>query len=423
MASGVTTTTNDPWSPIQPYLVGGVKNADGTTTPGVADQAANLYRQSQGGMPDYLQNSYNNVINGSLGFGNSTGSQLVNTNAQNILSGSGAPTINPVGNAAYQSAGPASLAGYQSAGPAAQGQGSTATADQAQFNLSNLGMGSQPVDAYGKLLSGNVNTDPYNATFDAASHRLTDNFNNAVMPAIGQGATVAGQYGGSRQGVAEGLAAKGLGQAQSDLAANMYGNAYTQAQNNMANAAGQLGGYSTSIANSNAGLGTQANIASAGNLTQASLANAAAQNNMAQFNAGQYNQNQQFNSGQTNQNNQFNSTGANANNQFNSTLGLSNNQQAMNNYSNNVNAANTASGMIHNNATTAANVGNLGLTAANNANNYNWQQLGNYQGAVQPLAGLGSSTQNPYYTNNAATVIGAAGAAGKVWDAVSGLWK
>ena len=355
MADGTTTTTQNPWSPIQPYLVGGV-NQGGQQIPGIADQASYLYGQQQNlGMPSYLNNAYNSVINQGQNYGNSQGSQMINQNAQNILSGSGVPQINPVGQI----------------GPAAQG-----SASQGSFNLSNLGLGNQPQNAYSQLLSGQVNTDPYNATFNAASQRLNDQFSNVVNPAINQGAQMAGQYGGSRQGIAQGLAAKGLGQAQSDLAANMYGNAYGQAQNNMAGAANALGGYSTSITNNNAAMGTQA-----------SLANAGMQNNQQQFNA---------------------------------NLGLSNNSQQMQNYNNMIGGAQTAAGMLGNNAQTQYNLGLGGLNAPNNANNYNWQQLGNYQGAIQPLAGMGNTQTTPYYTNPLATGLGAAGAIGNIWNSVTG---
>jgi hypothetical protein len=57
------------------------------------------------------------------------------------------------------------------------------------------------------------------------------NLNNNVMPAIGQGAQVAGQYGGSRQGVAQGVAAAQAQNGINAAQANLYSNAYGQDQN------------------------------------------------------------------------------------------------------------------------------------------------------------------------------------------------
>lgn len=396
-----TTTTANPWEPIQPYLIGGKG-----TTPGIVDQAAAIYGQ-QAAMPDYLKNAYNSTINLGMGYGNSQGSQMINQNAQNILAGAGAPRINPVAEANV-----ARYGDWASAGPAARGEAASANAAQARFDLGNLGMGSAPMDAYSRMLSGKADTTTLDPVVNNATRRLTDNFNEQVLPGLRHGAQVAGQFGSSRQGIAEGLAAKGLALGIGDMTGNMYNSAYNNAQNMMQNAAGQLGGFSTNIANNNAQMQTQINAANAAAATQASLANAAAQNNMRQFNANSQNQMGMFNVAQANQGNQFNAN-----------LGLQNNAQAMQDYNNKINAANMGAGMLQNNANTAMNLGLNATNAANNANNYNWQQLGNYQNTILPAAGLGGSQQTPYYTNPLATGVGAAVGAAKVWDAVSGLWK
>ena len=74
--------------------------------------------------------------------------------------------------------------------------------------------------------------NPYIAQQSTAlQNQSNQNLAQNVMPGIGRGATGAGQYGGTRQGIAEGVAA---GNAQTGVAnaqANLYSTAYGQDQN------------------------------------------------------------------------------------------------------------------------------------------------------------------------------------------------
>lgn len=67
----------------------------------------------------------------------------------------------------------------------------------------------------------------------AAIRPALQNFQNVILPSIGNEAITAGGYGGTRQQIAEGLAAQGLGQNIADISANMYSNAYGQGLNAM----------------------------------------------------------------------------------------------------------------------------------------------------------------------------------------------
>lgn len=82
-----------------------------------------------------------------------------------------------------------------------------------------------------------TNNPHLKSAVDAAATRLTDNFNTAVMPQLRGGAQVAGQYGSSRHGIAEGLAAKGLSQTVGDMSADMYSKSYEGAQERNATSA------------------------------------------------------------------------------------------------------------------------------------------------------------------------------------------
>lgn len=70
-------------------------------------------------------------------------------------------------------------------------------------------------------------TNPYlDSMVASAQNRNNQNFSNNIIPQINSGAQAAGQYGSSRHGVAEGLAAQGLLNANADTATNMYGGNY-----------------------------------------------------------------------------------------------------------------------------------------------------------------------------------------------------
>lgn len=124
--------------------------------------------------------------------------------------------------------------------------------------------GANPMGALGQMLSGQVNTAALDPVMATASRRLGEQFNEQVMPGIRGGAQAAGQYGSSRQGIAEGLAARGLGYAMGDMSANMYNNAFNQAQQNMAGAANNLAGLGFNNANQDASRMAQAMQANQG---------------------------------------------------------------------------------------------------------------------------------------------------------------
>lgn len=111
---------------------------------------------------------------------------------------------------------------------------------------------------------------------DAIQAASNQNLAQNVMPGIRSGALGAGQYGSSRQGIAEGVAA---GNAQTGVAgaqAQLYGNAYAQDQNNALQqqsinnqyslGVGNLGlGFTNANNNFNLGMGQLGNQATAQN--------------------------------------------------------------------------------------------------------------------------------------------------------------
>lgn len=114
------------------------------------------------------------------------------------------------------------------------GQGSALQAsDMAARNAGQLAQGLN----YGLTTAMDVNNNPYLAnTVNAAMGRIQNKYTdpNGVLANIRGGAEAAGQYGGSRQGVAEGIAAREYSQALGDTAAQMYSDAYNKGQDTFA---------------------------------------------------------------------------------------------------------------------------------------------------------------------------------------------
>lgn len=65
---------------------------------------------------------------------------------------------------------------------------------------------------------------------DAITGQVTNNLQRNILPRVGRAAMAAGGYGGSRQGIAEGLGVGESSRAIADATANMQGTAYAQDQ-------------------------------------------------------------------------------------------------------------------------------------------------------------------------------------------------
>lgn len=165
-----------------------------------------------------------------------------------------------------------------------------------------------PTAAIQKTLSGQVDNPQLAAMAQAATRQAqrtygdavsdsTDALGRSILPQVRAGAQISGQYGGSRQGIAEGLAigdqqkalargARDLGIATGDAASNLYGNAYEGAQGRMASMADNVDSRAQSTALSNAQLAQQGGMFNAGNALDASKFNAGNAVDIAKTNAG-----------------------------------------------------------------------------------------------------------------------------------------
>ena len=301
MGKGDTTSTqtNDPWAQAIPYLTGD------ENTPGVLPDSASLYGQSQ-----WTPEMQANLDAKQAYLNESTPGRIADiTGLQGFLQGGQFDTsFNPM----------------------------FSNLEQGRMDQGAL----DPTQSLQQLLSGQVNMDSLGAMNQAnigqsmqAYDDMLQKFNQSTMPGIGRDAQSAGQYGGSRQGIAEGLAGQQMIDAARDLTQSnvnagnlLYGNAYENAQGRMGSAANAL------------------NAQAAGN---------------QQFNAGQ-NINNLRATGQSNSGNLQNALAA---------LGL----------------GDQASGLQNS---------LFSQTQANQTapQDFNWGALGNYANVVMPAAGLGGTT-------------------------------
>jgi hypothetical protein len=313
----------------------------------------------------------------------------------------------------------------------------------ASASISDLSNGAKalgaidPTTSLQRLLSGQID-NPYLNSINQGNinqsmqgyNDMLQNLNQQVMPSINSDAFAAGQYGGSRQGIAQGLAmqqaernARDLTQSNVAAGSQLFGNAYQNAQQNMygtANSLMSLAGQNTqfnanslndiSKLNANNNLQNEqfgaTNINdilkfNANNNLQNSQFNTTNLNNMEQFNAGNMLQKGQFDTGQQNNMEQFNAANLLQNNQYGANL---ENQFALSNAKNaaDVSTANagytTQAGLT--NANNSLSQSQFNANAYNNAALNNMQQSNNMSqfnanlGLQNNTQQMGQTTQN-----------------------------
>lgn len=123
-----------------------------------------------------------------------------------------------------------------------QGQsGGLNFAQGAMQDTAGSALGANRLMTSGDLLYANSN--PYlQQNISDANSLIARDFNENIMPSIGQGAQGAGQYGSSRQGIAEGIAGRGAAEAMTRNTNQMMNQAYGTGLNAMATGVGQTQG-------------------------------------------------------------------------------------------------------------------------------------------------------------------------------------
>lgn len=349
--SSSTTQSAQPWSGAQPYLLGG-----DATAPGVFPNAAAQFnqggwspeQQAQAGQwNQFLQQQQGNAQNQS-NYGNA------------LMAGANNANITPVAGVANNtSAAPERVGGW--------GEIQAQAVDPTQA-LASLGA-VNPTQALQNQLSGSVSNPYLDQQIAGIGTDISNNLNRNVLPGLRGEAVASGQYGSSRQGIAEGLAAQGATQQLTNAASSLRGNAYESAQNRQGTAAGNLANLGIGNATNNANRDLSAQTSNAANTLQA----------------------QMFNSSQGTQNNQFNASQGNNTNQFNANLGLQNNNQAIQNSANNTNNSLAGSNILNQGLNYGNNAYGQGLSNLGMGQQQNWQNLNNYANIINSGAGLGST--------------------------------
>lgn len=241
-----------PWSPQIPYINQLMQQADA-----LYNQGAPGYYPGQTVVPSTpaLQQTQQNAITGGTNAANTAGA------GANLALSSAAGT-NPVLQAGtnslpafYQSLANLNTAGtgatnlatslnpniYQAITGAMNQQYTPQSAPQVQ--APNVGNVATPNTAAPTVGAGNIDLtqsltqslqggamNPYLSQLtDAALRDSTRQYQTSVIPSINSGAAASGNVGSSRQGIAQGLAAQGLQQQQTDVMSQLYGTAFNQA--------------------------------------------------------------------------------------------------------------------------------------------------------------------------------------------------
>lgn len=260
---GKQTTTSEPWKAWQPFAVGG-EVTDKTTgaksqVPGIYPEAARLYAQGEWS-PEMQQATdlYKSLFGQRLG-----GTDYMIQRAADIGGG--------MYDTSVQAAGPIQAGGTDiERVRAAQTAAERVQAQQMRQEQGVL----DPTQAYAHLLSGQVNTqylDPLAQTIMANIIRGTA---EQALPTIRGESLGAGQYGSSRQGVAEGLALSRLNQDLATGIAPMYAQAFENAQNRQSTAANEIDTRAYQLAAENANRQLTSDIGNADRQLTADTGNA-----------------------------------------------------------------------------------------------------------------------------------------------------
>jgi len=157
-------------------------------------------------------------------------------------------------------------------------------------------------------LSNYLNNDVLQGQINASTRDITRNLNENQLTGNASSAAATGNSGSSRRAVMDAIATRGANDRSADVAANMRGNAYSQALGIESGRASQNAQFQQGANQANAGFQQNANQFNAGQQNQLrsqgfSMGGSQLESNLSrqqqgnQFNAGQFNQARQFGTG------------------------------------------------------------------------------------------------------------------------------
>lgn len=245
----------------------------------------------------------------------------------------------------------------------------------------------------------NASSEQSRQAFNTLQGDITNNLQRSVLPGIRGGAIASGQYGGSRQGIAEGLAlsdanrqaqnaAQQIGLADISARTGAQAGAFESGQNRALSALQNLSGSQYGVSSQNANMEQATNLANLQANLQSQMANQASGNQAA----------------------------------------LANQSAALD--TNRLNASNILGTNAQNNAATLGGIGSLqGLGQQmygynQNAQNSDLQRAQGIANVFSPFIGANSSQTNtqPLYQNTAANVLGGASAGLGLYNQFKGLF-
>lgn len=361
--------------------------------------------------------------------------------AANGLMGSsiGAPQSQGAQAQAYQTGQMAQASGAQ----AGQHPGTNATMSGASQINAPAQNGMNLSGSYDRFINGAPGANPFltgaigkginqsNNAFGAMQRDSTKNLLENVMPSIRSNSVLSGQYGGSRQGIAEGRALdtfateqqramSQFGQNNTDAAVSAQAGAYDADSNRALGATQGLGAQQYGVASQNASMAQQASLANQGASNTASMFNSQQNQNTTNLNANLQQSNSQYNAGLAQQGSQFNTGALNNNSQFNAGLaqqtGISNAQ--FQGQANALNSSNQQAGLSAQNGLLNNQIG-----AAQNQDNWALSHAQGVNGLLSPYIGVNGNTTSstPLYSNTAGNVLGGATAGIALGKQLGGL--
>lgn len=204
--------TTQPWAPVQPYLIDAYRQLADMRAAGsnpyerAAEQA---FHNQVGNLQNVGNQAVNNVLTGSQ---NAQGAATAGAGYVNQgIGGMGALAGQTAGGATGANAALQQLLGYGAGGATQQGT-------QGAFDAMNT------LQAAGDP----ANNQYFQSALQSAIRPVTEQFREQVLPGIQSAGNSVGQFGGSRQGIAEGLASRGYMDTIGDISANMGNQAYAQ---------------------------------------------------------------------------------------------------------------------------------------------------------------------------------------------------
>jgi hypothetical protein len=220
------TQTSNPWEAVMPLLMGN-EDVRGLL-PAIGDQFtnSNIPQQAQQGL-DFFNNAMIRQANSPM--------------FDQVMDG-GADALRGKFDTQLQSVGPV---GAQSVDL------TNARASQGVLD---------PTRSLKSLLSGNVVNPFLQQQSQAMIGDLTRNLQTNVLPSIRSDAMNSGQFGGSRQGIAEGLAMSRMNQDLAPALTNLFGGAFESAQNRMMGTANMLNDQAVGNATNNVNRDLQAQM-------------------------------------------------------------------------------------------------------------------------------------------------------------------